>query len=80
MEEKVQKMTEIDKVIKKGSHGGGDEYVSVGSYLDLPDKYKTLIYKVTEKKIDASEIINFLYNNKNRKILKYDANYDYINS
>jgi ankyrin repeat protein len=78
LEEKVQKMTEIDKVIKKGSHGGGDEYVSVGSYIDLPDKYKGLIYQVAGKKIDNNEIINFLYNNKSRKVLKYDANYDYL--
>jgi hypothetical protein len=74
LEEKVQKMTEIDKILKKGLYKETDEYVSIGAYLELDDKYKKVIYKIIGPKGD---IINFLYNNKTRKVI-HDASYIYL--
>jgi hypothetical protein len=73
----VEHMTAIDKILKQGLYKETDEYVSVGAYLELKDKYKDLLFKITDKKLDQTEIINFLYNNKGRK-LAHNASYIYI--
>ena len=72
-QDRAEKIDAIDNILHKI-----DKYLSTGTYIELNEKFKSLIYDIADKELTKDEIINFLYNNKNREDLRSKMSYIYL--